>query len=162
MTKEEINVILRILGLDEWRDNPKLYVFYRTPDGLVHNFSLGVSIGREMSDEEVESFMRREYPASREGEVMAVERPYGGDYIGKARPDWIDVPEACSILNINDRTLRRWTRKGVFNAYQVQGKLYYSRHDIDKALAENIIKENGRLDTSCLALDRTMTDNCGQ
>ena len=150
MTKDEMDEILRILGLDEWRESALMYVFYRTPDGLVHNFSLGVRRGREMSDEEVENLMRREYPASREGEVIRIDRPRCGEYHTAAKLTWVDVPEVCRMLNISVRTLREWTRKGVFNSYLVGGKLYYERGDIDRAIAGNIVKENGRLDTACL------------
>lgn len=151
MTKEELNEILRILGLDEWRESAQIYVFYRRPDGVVENFSLNVRRGREMTDEEVIGLMRREYPASREGEVLAVERPKGGEYHKQARADWLDVPEVCQMLNISTRTLRKWTAMGVFSAYRVNGKLYYERNDIDRAMRNNIVMENGRLDKSCLA-----------
>lgn len=153
MTKQEIMEILRILGLDEWRESECLYVFYRTADGMVHNFCLGVRQGRTMSDDEVVAMMRREYPSTREGVVMTVERPKSGEYHTQVQPRWIDVPEVCRMLNISDRTLRNWTRKGVFNAYMVNGKLFYEKGDVDRAIASNIVKENGRLDTACLAQD---------
>lgn len=150
MTKEEMNEILRILGLDEWRESAQIYVFYRRPDGVVENFSLNVRRGREMTDEEVIGLMRREYPASREGEVISIDRPRSGEYHTEARPTWLDVTEVRKLLNISVRTLREWTRKGVFHSYLVGGKLFYERGDIDRAIADNIVKENGRLDTACL------------
>ena len=160
MTKEEFQEIMRALGLAGECESTNVYVFYRTDDGMVHNFSLGVRAGRTMSDEEVVGMMRREYPSTRVGEVLTVERPQEGEHHRRARPEWLDVTEVCRMLNINDRTLRRWTRKGVFNSYMVNGKLFYEKGDIDRAIAENIIQENGRLDTACLMdLD---SDNSGQ
>jgi len=148
MTKEEINKILHTLGLDEWRESESLYVFYRTPDGMVHNFALGVRRGRTMSDDEVVDLMRREYPSTRESTVMGVDRPRSGEYHEEPQPEWIDVPEACRMLKITAPTLRKWTAKGAFTAHRVDRKIYYDRREIDRALADNYIKENGRLDTT--------------
>lgn len=151
MTKEEMNEILHVLGLDEWRESDLMYVFYRTADGVVHNFSLGVRRGREMSDEEVVRFMRREYPASRMGEVLTVERPERANRLERVESydDWLDVTAACDLLKVGRSTLYRWIDRGVFHATRVGSRTYISRSEIERILRENIIQENGRIDATC-------------
>lgn len=165
MTKEEMNEILRMLGLDDWHEAQCLYVFYMNDDGVVRNFALNVKRGRDMSDEQVVAMMRREYPESRSGEVLAVERPRGAEYHTAAQPTWMDVAEVCRMLHISVRTLRAWTRKGVFTAHRVGGKLYYERSEIDRAVQGNIRQENGRLDKTWVGANggegRQMTANGG-
>ena len=75
MTKEELEDMLHVMGLDYEAEADKIYVFYVHPDGRVDNFSISVRHGRAMSNGDIEELMRREYPSTREGTVMAVERP---------------------------------------------------------------------------------------
>lgn len=148
MTKEELDEILRVLGIDADRAANQIYVFYVLPDGRVDNFSLTVKKGRRMSDEAVERLMRREYPSTREGHVLAVERP-------EWRPpeqQWLDAVEAANMLKVTTRTLRTWREKGYLTAYQPgNGRVYYSRQEIDRLIESNALQENGRMDKTALA-----------
>lgn len=145
MTKEELDEILAILGIDADEPANQVYVFFVRPDGRIDNFSLTVKKGGKMSDAAIERLMRREYPSTREGHVLAVERP-------EWRPpeqQWLDTTEACNMLHVCERTLRNWCRKGYLMSHNIgNGKVYYSRHEIDRLIESNVIQENGRLDTA--------------
>ena len=96
-----------------------------------------------MSNKELENLMRREYPSTREGTVVRVERP-------KWQPpvDWMDSSEVCRLLNISRKTLWKWTKRELFSPSRIEGRLYYNRQDIDRVIASHAINENGRLDTT--------------
>lgn len=144
MTKEELQGILRTLNI-EWEAKPSLiYVFYETPDGRVQNFSISVQTGHTMSDSGIEQLMRQEYPAARQGHVLAVERPH------TTSNRWIDIPEVCQMLHITRSTLHRWTKRGLFTPSVVEGRVYYKRAEIEDLLDNNAIMENGRLDSTLL------------
>ena len=147
MTKDELQELLRQLGLDYSAEANQIYVFYVHPDGRVDNFSVSVRRGTSMSDGEIRGRMRREYPASRDGAVLGVERPEGISHPEAAPRDWVEVSEACRLLGISRKTIRRWTQRGVFASSRIGGRLYYDRADIDRAIADNLVQENGRLDT---------------
>ena len=147
MTKETWQELLRTLDL-EWEAKPSLiYLFYETPDGRVMNFSISIKRGHSMSDTRIEKLMRKEYPATREGKVLAVHRPEQSPKENR----WVDIPEVCEMLHITRKTLYRWTKKGVFLPSCIEGRLYYDRSEIERALDSNIIMENGRLDTTVLS-----------
>lgn len=143
MTKDEIAEILRILELDYEAEPTLIYLFYVLPDGRVNNFSISVRRGKSMSNKELEKLMRREYPSTREGTVVRVERP-------KWQPpvDWMDSSEVCRLLNISRKTLWKWTKRELFSPSRIEGRLYYNRQDIDRVIASHAIDENGRLDTT--------------
>ena len=151
MTKDELQELLQELGLDYEAEANQVYVFYVTRDGLVHNFSLNVRRGTGMSDDEVVGLMRSEYPSTREGRVLTVERPVGGEHNARAveYDEWLDVSDACRLLKIGRATLYRWMSRGVFHASHVGSRTYFSRSEIERILRENIIQENGRIDGSC-------------
>lgn len=147
MTKEELEDILHVLGLDYEAEANQIYVFYVLPDGRVDNFSLTVRRGNRMSDTEIVSMMRREYPATRAGEVMKVERP---GWQPKGGDEWLDTTDVCRMLKVSDRTLRAWTRKGYLKARHTERKVYYSRSEIDALLEANAIGEDGKFDKTVL------------
>lgn len=147
MTTEELQDILHVLGLDYEADANQIYVFYVLPDGRVDNFSLTVRRGARMNDKEIVSLMRREYPSTRQGTVMAVERPEWRP----AKPDeWLDTADVCSMLKVTARTLRRWCKKGYLKARYTDRKKYFNRKEIDALINSNAIQENGKIDKSFL------------
>lgn len=154
MTKEELEDMLHVMGLDYEAEADKIYVFYVHPDGRVDNFSISVRHGRAMSNGDIEELMRREYPSTREGTVMAVERPHGHvdikaqEHSELPKEEWLDTVDVCQMLKISRRTLQRWTRKGLFRKVKMEDRNYYSRHDIDEVMHKNMVQENGHIDTS--------------
>ena len=42
--------------------------------------------------------------------------------------------EVCSMLKINRSTLHRWTRKGAFYSYPIEGRVYYKRNELNETL----------------------------
>lgn len=152
MTKEELEDMLHVMGLDYEAEADKIYVFYVHPDGRVDNFSISVRHGRAMSNGDIEELMRREYPSTREGTVMAVERPHGHVDMkagaGQSKEEWLDTVDVCQMLKISRRTLQRWTKKGLFRKVKMEDRNYYSRHDIDEVMRKNMVQENGHIDTS--------------
>ncbi len=154
MTKEELEDMLHVMGLDYEAEADQIYVFYVRPDGCVDNFSIAVRHGRKMSDGDIVALMRREYPATRQGEVMAVERPHGfvnikaQEHSELPKEEWLDTVDVCQMLKISRRTLQRWTRKGLFRKVKMEDRNYYSRHDIDEVMRKNMVQENGHIDTS--------------
>ncbi len=147
MTKDELDEILRVLEIDVDAPANQVYVFFVRPDGRVDNFSLTVRKGRKMSDAQIETLMRREYPSTREGTVLAVERP---EWRPKEQ-QWLDTTEACNLLKVSERTLRYWREKGYLTAHQMgYGRVYYSRQEIDCLIESNALQENGRIDKTAV------------
>ena len=146
MTTEELQDILHVLGLDYEAEANQIYVFYVLPDGRVDNFSLTVRRGARMSDTDIVQMMRREYPATRQGRVMSVERPEWRP----AKDEWLDTADVCAMLKVSDRTLRRWCKKGYLKPRYTDRKVYFSRNEIDALINSNAIQENGKLDESFL------------
>lgn len=147
MTKEELDEILRTLEIDVDAPANQIYVFFVRPDGRVDNFSLTVHKGRKMSDAQIETLMRREYPTTREGRVLAVERP-------EWRPpqqQWLDTVEVCNLLKVSSRTLRSWAAEGLLRPRSIERRNYYRRQDIDRLLEGNAMTEGHRLDRRGLA-----------
>ena len=146
ITKEELQEILRDLELDYEAEPTLIYLFYVTPDGTVNNFSISVRRGGHLNDSQLERIMRREYPATRQGDLIRVERP-------ETTPDtqeWIDRSEACRMLHISRKTLWKWTKRGLFTPSKVEGMVYYSRTEINNVIASNLLQENGRIDRTTL------------
>lgn len=142
MTREELEEVLRALEIDVDAPADHVYVFYAHADGRVDNFSLGVTPGGRMSDAAVERLMRREYPSTRDGRVLAVERP---DW-RSAEQRWLDTTEVCNMLHVSDRTLRSWRREGYLKGRFIGGRVYYRYVEIVALLESNALQENGRLD----------------
>lgn len=146
MTKDELEDVLHVLGLDYEPEANQIYVFYVRHDGRVDNFSLNVRRGSGMSDSEILTLMRREYPATRQGEVTAVERPHGMRRVEQVQRDWIVVNTVCEMLGVSRKTLRKWTAKGLFHASHVGDRIFYERAEIDRVMRANLVQENGRID----------------
>ena len=144
MTKQELRELLHVLELDYEADASMMYVFYEMPDGRVNNFSISVRRGKEMTDEEVVALMRREYPSTREGRLLCLERQEG------RRTDWMDAHEVRQWLHISATTLRVWQRRGYLKGYALGGRVYYDRAEIDKVIRSGAIQENGRFDKTAL------------
>lgn len=142
MTKEALQEILHVLELDYEAEPTLVYVFYVLPDGRVDNFSISVRHGAAMNREQLESLMHREYPATRQGKVLAVEKPT--DW--KPMVEWLDSTEVCRLLHISRKTLWKWSNKKLLTPSKVEGRIYYDRAEIDRLIQSNAITENGRLD----------------
>lgn len=145
MTKETLQEILHILELDYEAEPSLVYVLYRTPDGRIGNFSISIRLGNKMSNSQIEKLMHREYPATRGTTTLAVERP---DHVPAV--EWLDVADVCRILHVSVRTLRNWTRRGIFHPSLLGRKLYYSRDEIEDVLQRNAILDNGRFDNTAI------------
>lgn len=140
MTKQEIENLLHVLGLDYEAEPSLIYVFYTKPDGCVDNFSISVRRGRSMSDEEITQFMSREYPATRDGRIVGIERQ-GGRY-----DEWLDSVDVCRMLHISCRTLQRLVKRGALKPSRMGRRMYFSHREVDRAIRANMVQENGRID----------------
>lgn len=145
MTNEELKQIMDILELDYEAPIPLIYVFYRLPDGRINNYSISVHQGNKMSDQKLVELMRHSSPTLRQTEVLAVDRP---DWMPPE--EWLDVPDVCRLLRVSSRTLRTWTRRGLFHPSQIGKCLYYSRNEVEDVIRRNAILDNGRLDNTVL------------
>lgn len=142
MTKNELEDMLHVLGLDEEAEANLVYVFFTHSDGRVDNFSIAVRRGRAMSDKELVKQMKREYPSTRDGDVIRVERPKRVE-----RPnEWMDTTDVCNMLKVTSRTVQTWCRKGYLKPRYTARKVYFSRREIDALIDSNAIQENGRMD----------------
>lgn len=145
MTKEQILDILHILELDYEAEPTLIYLFFQLPDGRINNYSISVRSGGNMSDKEIEELMRRQQPSTRQARVLTVERP---DWTPPV--EWLDTAETCQLLKITPRTLRRWTRQGLFHPTLIGQKYYYLRDEIENVLRRNAILDNGRFDKTAI------------
>ena len=145
MTIEQLKEIMHQLHLDYDAQPGLVYVFYQTPDGLVNNFSIHVHHARQdnrrpMGVEQLAALMEREYPATRQGRVIAVEHPQQG------LTRWIDTADLCRRLHTTRRTLYRWRTRGLLHPSLMGNRLYYDIDEVETLLRSNILQENGRLD----------------
>lgn len=143
LTKQELEDILHLLGLDYEAEANQIYVFYVLPDGRVDNFSLSLKRGKRMSDDDIVGLMKREYPASREGTVLTVERP---EHHSSGTDEWLDIADVCQRLHITSRTLRNWRKAGMLRQYCIGGKIYFRRTEVDSMISANVVSEQGKLD----------------
>ncbi|MDO6473602.1 helix-turn-helix domain-containing protein [Maribacter sp. 1_MG-2023] len=44
--------------------------------------------------------------------------------------------ETATLLKINLSSLHGWTKKGLLQSYQISGKVYYKRSEVESALIE--------------------------
>lgn len=136
----------------EYSTPPSLiYVFYQTDDGLINNFSISLRHARQrnrrpMTEAQLASLMEREYPATRRGQILAVEHPE------KGLTRWIDTNEVCRLLHTTPRSLLRWARKGLVHPSRMVNRNYYDAEEIDNLLRSNIIQPNGKVDSTSLDL----------
>lgn len=54
--------------------------------------------------------------------------------IASPENDYLTRQETADLLKINLSTLSIWTKKGKLTSYGIQGRVYYKREDIDKAM----------------------------
>ncbi len=146
MTKEALQEILHVLELDYEAEPTLVYVFYTTPDGRVNNFSISVRKGGTLSREKLEKLMRSEYPSTREGKVLSVEKPEPSSAV-----EWLEVNEVCRLLRISQKTLRRWTQRGYFHPSQIGQRIYYMREEIETVLRANAVMDNHRFDATAMS-----------
>ena len=146
MTKEQLQELMRQLEL-EFDARPGLVqVFYRTADGRINNFSISVhnacdSRHRAMSDRQLADLMQREYPATRQARLLAVEHPREG------LTRWLDSAEVCRLLHTTRQTVNRWARRGLLHPARLGNRNYYDAAEVDVLLHSHVIQDNGRLDT---------------
>ncbi|MBR1785479.1 MAG: helix-turn-helix domain-containing protein [Bacteroidales bacterium] len=146
MTIEEIKAIVQKLHLD-WDGKPNLiYLFYRSDDGLVNQLSISIHSAKQknrrpMTDEQFAALMR-EYPAAREGSLMAIEHPKRG------LTKWMDTFDVCEQLHTSRQSLGRWVKKGLLRPMKVGRKLYFDPEEIERMIRSNAIQSNGRIDTT--------------
>ncbi len=50
------------------------------------------------------------------------------------KSEWIDVADACRILNICKRTIYSYNAKGILTPSRINGKLYYRYSDLTNLL----------------------------
>ena len=145
MTKEQLQQILQELHL-EYLEAPSLvYVFYQTDDGLVNNFSISVRRARQrnrkpMTAAQLADLMQREYPATRQARLLAVEHPREG------LTHWLDSAEVCRLLHTTRLTVNRWARRGLLHPARLGNRNYYDAAEVDVLLHSHVIQDNGRLD----------------
>lgn len=145
MTIEQLKDIMHQLHLDYDASPGLVYVFYQTPDGLVNNFSLHVHHARQanrrpMDASQLADLMAREYPATRQGRLLAVEHPQQG------LTRWVETADLCRRLGTTRRTLYRWREQGLLHPSRLGNRLYYDLEEVDALIRSNIVQENGRLD----------------
>lgn len=49
----------------------------------------------------------------------------------KEPTEYFTRKEVCELLHIDLSTLYRWTKRGAFQSYQLQGRIYYKRSEIE-------------------------------
>lgn len=55
----------------------------------------------------------------------------------KEPTQYLTREEVCEMLSISLATLFRYTKKGTFKAYAVEGRVYYKRHEIEQTIDQN-------------------------
>lgn len=145
MTIEQLQEIMRDLHLEFDATPTLVYVFYQTDDGLINNFSISVQRARQrnrqpMTDAQLADLMQREYPATRQSRILAVERP------SQPLTRWLDTHEVCRRLHTTSRTLRRWTQQGLLHPSRTSNRCFYDADEIDELIRSNVIQPNGRVD----------------
>ena len=144
MTIDELREIMHQLKLDFDCEPQLVYVFYKTSDGLVNNFSINIRHARQrnrkpMSDSQLADLMERQYPDSRGSRLLAVERP-------ESLTRWLDSSEVCQMLHTTRQTVNRWARRGLLHPSHVGNRNYYDAAEVDALLRSNVIQEDGRID----------------
>lgn len=144
MTIDELREIMHQLKLDFDCEPQLIYVFYQTPDGLVNNFSINIRHARQrnrqpMTDQQLCDLMERQYPDSREGRLLAVERPDGLSH-------WLDSAEVSQRLKVTPQTINRWARSGRLHAAKISHRNYFDAAEVEALLRSNVIQDNGRMD----------------
>lgn len=149
MTIEEMKELVRRLHLDAEQGTDLIYVFYRTPDGLVGNFSISVHSARQrnrkpMTAEQLAELMQQ-YPDARNSTLVAMEHPRQG------LTEWMDTADVCRRLHTTRNTLHKWCSMGLLHPSKLGGRLYYDPAEVEYLVRSNAWQPGGRLDkTVCL------------
>ena len=61
-------------------------------------------------------------------------REFAKDFQPKEPTEYLTRKEVVKMLNINMSTLHHWTNQGKLKAYGIGARIYYKRHEVDKAL----------------------------
>lgn len=59
---------------------------------------------------------------------------FAKDFQPKGPTEYLTRKEVQKMLNINMSTLHHWTKQGKLKAYSIGARIYYKRHEVDKAL----------------------------
>ena len=59
---------------------------------------------------------------------------FAKDFQPKEPTEYLTRKEVVKMLNINMSTLHHWTKQGKLKAYGIGARIYYKRHEVDKAL----------------------------
>ncbi len=54
----------------------------------------------------------------------------------KRANDYLSRNDVSKMLGINLSSVHNWTRKGVLRAYQISGRVYYKRTEIEESIVE--------------------------
>lgn len=54
----------------------------------------------------------------------------------KEPTEYITRAEVSDMLKINLSSVHNWTKKGILTAYQIGGKVYYKRAEVEGAIVE--------------------------
>lgn len=146
MTPEQLKDLMHRLHLDVDPQPDCIYVFYRTADGLVNNFSISVHSARQrnrrpMTEAQLADLMQQ-YPDARNATLLAMEHPKQG------LTQWMETTDVCKRLCTSRNTLHRWIRMGLLHPSKLGGRLYFDPDDVEAMLRSHVIQPNGRLDST--------------
>ena len=54
----------------------------------------------------------------------------------KQPPEYLTRNEVAKILHIDLSSVHNWTKKSILKAYQIGGRVYYKRSEIENAMVE--------------------------
>ncbi|WP_455004964.1 helix-turn-helix domain-containing protein [Capnocytophaga gingivalis] len=58
------------------------------------------------------------------------------DFQPKEPTVYLSRQEVKQMLGINLTTLNNWTKKGILISYGIGGRVYYKRHEVEKAIIQ--------------------------
>ena len=58
------------------------------------------------------------------------------DFQPKEPTAYLSRQEVKQMLGINLTTLNNWTKKGILTSYGIGGRVYYKRHEVEKAIIQ--------------------------
>lgn len=134
------------LHLDFDAEPTLIYIFYRTPEGLINNFSISLHAARQrnrqaMTAEQLGNVLGQ-YPAAADATVVATEHPREG------MRQWLDADTVSRRLHTSRRSLARWVQRGLLHPARMNRRLYFDAAEVDRMLADNIITDQGRIDST--------------
>ncbi len=54
----------------------------------------------------------------------------------KEQTKYLSRNEVAEMLGINVSSLHNWTKKGILQAYQIGGRIYYKREELEEAIVK--------------------------